>query len=470
MDHSPGKITFGLMMYVKKIFTVVIALFAVYSIAQGQARKAVADKIVAIVGDRIILQSDIWNSILDAQRNGQQVPADAACNLMEQAVISKVLMLQAEKDSLPVTDEDVEAELDQKIRYYIGQVGTQEALEEMAGKTVYQIKDEGREAVREQKLSQAMQQKIVGNVKVTPTEVKAFFDRIPTDSLPFFESELEVGQIVLFPKASRDLEEYIVAELNNYKKQIEAKTTTFDKVARSISEDGTRDRGGLMEIDRNQKDIDPVFLSTSFRLKEGEISVPVKSKFGYHLIQMIKRSGDKAQVAHIIRIPPVTEDEIKPALAKLDSIRSKIIAGNLAFNEAATKYSEDPNVKFTGPFMLNRRDGSPYVYIDDLDKDAVAVISKLKVGDISAPMPFESEEKKKGVRIVYFKSRTEPHRMNLRDDYSRIAQSTLEQKKSQTLEKWIKTKLPTYYIMVDNATGNECPDIQKYASTTPKGY
>jgi peptidyl-prolyl cis-trans isomerase SurA len=458
------------MMYVKKIIAAVIALIAVHSIALAQPKKAVADKIVAVVGDRIILQSDIWNSILDAQRNGQQVPDNAACTLMEQAVISKVLMLQAEKDSLPVTDEDVEAELDQKIRYYIGQVGTQQALEELAGKTIYQIKDDGRESVKEQKLAQAMQQKIVGNVKVTPTEVKAFFDRIPTDSLPFFESELEVGQIILFPKASRDLEDYIVAELNNYKKQIEAKTTTFDKVARTISEDGTRDRGGLMEIDRNQKDIDPVFLSTAFRLKEGEISAPVKSKFGYHLIKMIKRSGDKAEVAHIIRIPPVTEDEIKPALVKLDSIRSKIVAGNLAFNEAATKYSEDPNVKFTGPFILNRRDGSPYVYIDDLDKDAVPLISKLKIGEISQAVPFESEDKKKGARIIYFKSRTEPHRMNLRDDYSRIAQMTLEQKKSQTLEKWIKTKLPTYYIMVDNATGNECPTIQKYASVTTKGY
>ena len=455
------------MMQAKKILTALFILLAVHSIAQGP-RKAIADKIVAVVGDRIILQSDIMNSIMDAQRNGQTVPDGAVCNLLEQAVISKVLMLQAEKDSLPVTDEDVEAELDQKIRYYIGQVGTQQALEELAGKTIYQIKDDGRENVKEQKLAQAMQQKIVGSVKVTPTEVKAFFDRIPTDSLPFFESELEIGQIIFYPKASRDLEQYIIAELNNYKRQIEAKTTTFDKVARSISEDGTRDRGGLMEIDRNEKNIDPVFLSTAFRLKEGEISAPVKSKFGFHLIKMIKRDGDKAQVAHIIRIPPVTDEEIKPAIVRLDSIRTKIVENKMSFNEAASKYSDDPTVKFTGPFILSR-DGSPYVTIDQLDKDMVASIGKLKLGDISAPVAFTDEQNKRGVRIIYLKSRSEPHRMNLRDDYSRIAQSTLEEKKSQVLEKWIKTKLPTYYIMIENNTGADCPKVQQYASVI-KGY
>ena len=146
---------------------------------------------------------------------------------MEQAIVSKVLMLQAEKDSLPVTDDEVEAELDQKIRYYINQLGSQEALEEMAGKSIYQIKDDARESVKEQKLSAAMQRKIVDNVRITPNEVKAFFDKIPTDSLPFYESELEIGQIIIYPKASRELELYIIGEMNNYKKQLETKVTDF---------------------------------------------------------------------------------------------------------------------------------------------------------------------------------------------------------------------------------------------------
>lgn len=441
--------------------------------AQGQAKavKVVADKIVAIVGDRIILQSDIRNSIDDAKRQGGTVPDDAECVLMEQALISKVLMLQAEKDSLPVSDEDVEAELDQRIRHFINQVGGQTELEEYAGKTIYQIKDDARESVKENKLAAAMQQKIVGSVKITPTEVKAFFDRIPKDSLPFFESELEVGQIILFPKASRDLEQYIVSEMNNYKRQIETKVATFEQLAQRYSEDpGSKERGGKYQINRNEKTWDPAFLSASFRLKNGEISAPVKSeKFGYFLIQMMERRGDDADVRLILRTPPVTDAEIKLAMGRLDTIRSKVIAGNLSFNEAATKYSDDESAKYAGPFLLNR-DGSPYVTIDQMDKEMVAMLGKMKVGDFSQPTPFTGDGGKKGVRIVYLKSRSEPHRMNLADDYSKISQAALEEKKGQALDKWIKTKMPTYYIMVDNVTKEECPKMQQYASSELKGY
>ena len=201
------------MLNIKRILTACFLLVCFTTVAQSQAKKVVADKIAAVVGDRIILKSDITNSILDIARQGGTVPENAECLLMEQAIVSKVLMLQAEKDSLPVTDDEVEAELDQKIRYYINQLGSQEALEEMAGKSIYQIKDDARESVKEQKLSGAMQRKIVDNVRITPNEVKAFFDKIPTDSLPFYESELEICQVISYPKASRDLEQYIIGEL-----------------------------------------------------------------------------------------------------------------------------------------------------------------------------------------------------------------------------------------------------------------
>ncbi len=454
------------MRYTKRILTLCFLLFSVTAIAQSQAKKIVADKIAAIVGDRIILQSDIKNSIADIARQGGTVPEDAQCLLMEQAVISKVLMLQAEKDSLPVSDEEVEAELDQKIRYYINQLGTQEALEEVAGKTIYQIKDDARESVKEQKLASAMQQKIVGGTRITPNEVKAFFDKIPKDSLPFYESELEICQIIIYPKASRDLEQYIIGEMNNYKKQIESKLVTFDQLAKKVSEDpGSKDRGGQYQINRNEKSWDPIFMSTAFRLKEGEISVPVKSKFGYHIIQMVERNGDDAIVRHILRIPPVTDDEIKQTIGKLDTVRSKVVAGTIGFNEAAGRYSDDDAVKFAGPCVTGR-DGSSYVTIDALDKDMVTMLAKMKVGDISQPTAFTDEQAKKGVRIVYLKSRSEPHRMNLDDDYSKISQFALEEKKSKTLDKWLQTKVPTYYIMIDGETGNECPKLMRFATDT----
>ena len=454
---------------IKRTLTAVFLLFTGVIIAQP--KKVVADKIVAVVGDRIILQSDIRNSIDDAKRQGGTVPEGAECMLMEQAVISKVLMLQAEKDSLPVSDEDVEAELDQRVRHFINQVGGQAELEEYAGKTIYQIKDDARESVKENKLASAMQQKIVGGVKITPAEVKTFFDRIPKDSLPFFESELEVGQIILFPKASRDLEQYIVSEMNNYKRQVETKMATFEQLAQRVSEDpGSKERGGKYQINRNEKTWDPAFLSASFRLKNGEISAPVKSeKFGYFLIQMIERRGDDADVRLILRTAPVTDAEIKTAVGRLDTIRSKVIAGSLTFNEAATKYSDDESAKYAGPFLLSR-DGSPYVTIDQMDKDMVAMIGKMKVGEFSQPTPFTGDGVKKGVRIVYLKSRSEPHRMNLADDYSKISTAALEEKKGLALDKWIKTKMPTYYIMVDNITKEECPKMLQYASNDVKGF
>ncbi len=424
----------------------------------------VADKIAAVVGDRIILQSDVRNSVADMARRGENLPPNAECMIMEQAVVSKVMMLQAEKDSLPVTEEDVEADLDNRIRSYVNQFGSQEAVEEIAGKTIYQIKDDARESVREQKLAAAMQRKIVENVRITPVEVKSWFDKIPKDSLPFYESELEIGQIILYPKASRDLEQYIIGEMNNYRRQIELKLTNFEQLAKRVSEDpGSKDRGGQYQLNRNEKTWDPVFLSTSFRLKEGEISPPVKSKFGFHIIQMVQRNGDDAIVRHILRIPPVTSDELDQAKRKLDTVRSKIIAGTLTFNEGAAKYSDEESAKYTGPYLTNR-DGSTFVTIDQLDKDMVSLLAKLKPGDYSMPVAYENEQGKKGVRIVHLKSRSTPHRMNLQDDYSKIAQFALEEKKAKVMEKWIQNKLETYYVKIDPGTAEECPQLKKFSA------
>ena len=453
----------------KKIFTLGL-LFTILSVAvKAQSAKVVADKILAIVGDRIILYSDIQNTIADAIRNGQQIPDNAQCVLMEQALMSKVLMLQAMKDSLPVTDEEVEADLDNRIRRYINMYGSEEALQEIAGKSVYQIKEDARETVKEQKLAEAMQRKIVENVHITPAEVKVFYDKIPKDSLPFFESELEIGQIVFYPKSNRDLEKFVMDELNNYKRQVEMKVTTFEQLAQRYSEDpGSKDRGGQYQVNRNDKTWDPNFLAACFRLKnEGDMIGPIKSKFGYHLIQLVRRTGDEAVVRHILRIPPVTDAEIKAAMAKADTVRSKIIAGQLSFAAAATRYTEDEQAKFGGPFFLGR-DGSPYVTIDLLDKDLVAMLDKLKIGEYSQPVVFD-DNNKKGVRIVYYKSRSEPHRLNMKDDYSRISTMALEEKKQKVLEKWMKDKVPTYYIMIDDEI-QSCTDLSKWITDKQKSF
>jgi peptidyl-prolyl cis-trans isomerase SurA len=466
----PKTIFEDIMKKIKIIPAFCVCLFlALFAFAQPQ--KVVADKIVSIVGDRIILSSEIDNTIKDLERQQEgQMPPNAKCMIMEQAMVSKVLMLQAEKDSLPVTDEEVEADLDLRVREFIRMYGTQQALEEVAGKTIYQIKDDARASVKERKLAEAMQRKIVENVKITPTEVKAFFDRIPKDSLPFYETELEIGQIVVYPKASKDLEKYIIDELNNYKKQVETKVTTFDQLAKRYSEDpGSKDRGGQYQINRTEKVMDPAFVSAAFRLKEGEISNPVKTKFGFHIIQMVQRNGDDAVVRHILRIPPVTDEEMSQAFNKLDTVRSKIIAGTLGFAEAANKYTEDDNAKFLGPLIVSH-DGDTYNTIDELDKELVTMLDKLKLGEYSQPTQFTDDKGKKGVRIVYLKSKSEPHRMNMKDDYNKIAQMALEEKKQMALEKWLHTKIPTYYIMIDNEAVQDCPQLQKWTAEQKKAF
>lgn len=432
----------------KKLFFLLAILFSSIAVF-AQPQKIVADKIVGIVGDRIILYSDIKNTIADAARQGTAVPANAECQIIEQALISKMLMLQALKDSLPVSEEEIEAELDQRIRYFINSYGTQEQLETIAGKTVYQIKDDARESVRENKLAQSMQRKIFDNVRITPTEVQSFFDKVPKDSLPFFETELEIGQIMVYPKAARDLEKYVMDELSTYKRQVETGVATFDQLARRYTEDpGSKDRGGQYQINRTEKTWDPAFLSAAFRLKDGDISPVFKSKFGYHIIQMVQRSGDEAIVRHILRVPPVTDEEINSGISKLDSVRAKLIAGTLEFSTAAGRYTEDETAKFAGPYLTSR-DGDSYVTIDELDKDIVLALDNLKVGEYSQPLVFTDERGRKAVRILYLKTKTEPHRMNMRDDYNRIAQAALEEKKANALERWLNTRIPTYYVMLD---------------------
>lgn len=434
-----------------RISTLAIFLFAVsVGSAFAQPKKIVADKIIAHVGDKIILHSDINNSILDAQRQGTPLPPNPECILMQRALIEKALVLQAEKDSIPVNEEDLDAQLDNQIRNFIMSYGSKEVLEEVAGKTIYQLKEDFREAFRERYLADQMRKKIVENVKITPTEVKAFYDKIPKDSLAFYESELELSEIVLYPKANRDVESYVTRELNNWKEQVENGSKKFDQLAKSYSEDpGSKENGGQYSINRTEKMWDPTFLAAAFKLKEGQISPVIKTKFGLHIIQMVSRAGDDAVIRHILRIPPVTQEEIAEAQVRLDTIRTRIVEGKMLFGEAVNKYSEDESSKFSGG-RKQGRDGSGFVTIDQLDKDIVPALKGLKPGDMTQPMSFTDERGKKGVRLLFLQNRTEPHRENLKDDYSKVAGRALDEKKTVVLEKWFKDHIPNYYISIDS--------------------
>jgi peptidyl-prolyl cis-trans isomerase SurA len=400
------------------------------------------------------------------QRNagGQEVKGVDECTILDGMLIQKALVLQAEKDSLPVTDEEVEAEVDQKIRYFINLYGGKEAFEQIAQRTVYQAKMDFMQPIRETRLADAMRRKVVEGLTVTPTEVKEYFDKVPADKRIFYESEMQLDQIIIYPKASHDIEKLAIDELNEYKQQVESGQKKFEFLARLYSEDpGSKEKGGVIELNRSDsKSWDPVFFATAFRLKEGQVSAVIKSKYGYHIIQMVSRNGDDAVVRHILKIPQITQPEIDETIKQLDSIRTALQSNVMTFGEAIARFGDDVQ-KSTAGQIMNRSNGSTFLTISDMDKDMVLLMkeSNLKPGDISKPVTFTDERGKKGVRIVKMLSKSEPHRENLRDDYDRIAAKTLDQKRSGALEKWFVAKIPTFYIMIDGEYHN-CANLSKW--------
>lgn len=433
--------------YLYFLFIILGGLTSFFTFAQP--KKIVADKIIGKVGDRIILKSDIFNAISDMEHQGQQLPPNPECILLEGQLVQKVLVIQAEKDSLPISEDEIDAQLDNQIRGFIQQYGSKEVLEEVAGKTIYQMKEDFKIPFKEKKLAESMRSKIIDNVKITPNEVKDYWATIPQDSLPFYESEMEIGKIVLFPKANRDIESYAAKQLNDIKKQIETGAKKFSQMAKLYSEDkATEDQGGELHMNRNDKFWDPTFLSTVFKLKEGQISTVVKSKFGLHIILLVSRAGDDAVVRHILMVPQVTKDELNEAKSKLDSVRALLVSNKISFGEAVNKFSDEEESKFTGGIQ-QARDGGSFITIDQLDKEMVPLLKTLKPGQYSEPQMFTDERGKKGVRLVYMRSRTEPHRENLKDDYNRIATRALEEKKHGILEKWFADHIKNYYIYID---------------------
>ncbi|HZW71260.1 MAG TPA: peptidylprolyl isomerase, partial [Hanamia sp.] len=343
--------------------------------------------------------------------------------------------------------------------------GSKEIVEQIAGKSLFQLKEDFRETFKEQKLAQGERDKIVADVRITPQEVEAYYDSIPKDSLHFYGSELEVGEIVIYPKPSRDLDTYAIDQLNEYKKEVESGSKKFETLASLYTDDpGSKDNGGRYEINRNEKTWDPVFLAKAFSLKDGQISSVFKTKFGYHIIQMVSRNGDDAVIRHILKIPQISSIEVNQTKEKLDSIRSKLVAGTIDFGQAVSKYSEDQNSKFTGG-RIPARDGSTFISIDDLDKDLVLMLKDLKVGQYSQPTEFVDDRGKKAVRIVIILTKTEPHRENLKDDYDKIAQDALAEKKNAALENWFTKKIPSFYVKIADDY-KSCPEMQKWETNS----
>ncbi|MDR3679375.1 MAG: peptidylprolyl isomerase [Flavipsychrobacter sp.] len=429
-----------------------------------------ADKIVAIVGrNRIILQSDLD---IQAAQIKQQEPAQYSdtvkCVLLQQMILKKMLMEQAERDSVLVSDEEVEGQLNNRLRYFIQLYGSKEKLEQASGKTLYQLKEDNREIIREDMVSEKMQGEIMQHVKITPFEVEAFYNKIPKDSLPFYPAAVEVGQIVIDPPVSAELDAYAHTKIEDIRNQIVNGGKSFETLAGIYSNDpGSRDNGGRYDDVSRTGAFAPEFLTAAFKLQNGEISPIIKTKFGYHIIQMIQRKGDEADLRHILIRGEVTSGDFKATLAKLDSVRSQLVSGTISFPLAVGKFATDEASKRTGGMIADPQTGNTLLEINKLDPTMVLSIDSLQPGQYSQPQIFYNEAHEKSCRIIYLRSRTAPHKANLKDDYSKIQDVALQQKKAQKMQQWVITKLPTYYLRID-PDYQTCSVLQQWKTDTGK--
>jgi peptidyl-prolyl cis-trans isomerase SurA len=433
---------------VYKIGTLLFFVLCTFSVnAQPQS----ADKILAVVGrNRIVLQSELE---IQAAQMKQQDPGfndSMKCLLLQEMVLQKLLIEQAERDSVIVSDDEVEGQLNNRLRYFTQLYGSKEKLEQASGKTIYMLKEENREIIRDQMVAEKMKGEILQNVKITPAEVNAFFKKIPVDSLPFYPAAVEVGQIVIDPPVSPELDDYAYKKLQGIRNEILKGEKTFEIAAGIYSDDpGSRDNGGRYDGVTRNGSWAPEFVTAAFKLQNGEISPIVKTKFGYHIIQMIQRRGDEVDIRHILVRPELTSSDFKKALTKLDSVRAELVSGKIKFPEAVGKFATDDASKRTGGMISDPQTGSTLLDISKLDPAMVIILDSLQPGEYSQPQVFFTEAHEKSCRIVYLRTRTPPHKANLKDDYNKIQEVALQQKKLLKMQEWVKQKLPSYYLRID---------------------
>jgi peptidyl-prolyl cis-trans isomerase SurA len=427
-----------------------------------------ADKIIGVVGkNRIILKSDLETQAAQAAEQDPNFAGDARCNILQQMILQKMLIEQAERDSVIVSPEEIDANLENRIRYYISLYGSKEKLEEVSGKTVFQLKDEYRDFIKDGMLAERVQGQILQNVKITPAEVQAFYAKIPADSLPFFPAMVEMGQIVMTPEVNPEVDQITRKKLEEIRDEITKNGKDFETMASLYSEDpGSRNNGGDLGT-VNRRGVVPEFAAAAFKLQNGEISQIVKTKFGYHIIQMVRRKGEDAQLRHILIKPPYTSADYQKAMVKLDSIRTILVSGKITFQEAVGKYSTDEMSNRTGGMVTDPQTGATQLEIDKLDPTLALLTDTLKPGNYSASHVFASERGEPSVRIVYMKSISKPHKANLNDDYNKIQEVALQQKKAQKLNQWLIDKAPTYYLKVDPEY-QQCEELKAFFGTAKK--
>jgi peptidyl-prolyl cis-trans isomerase SurA len=410
----------------------------------------VVDKIIAKVDNYIVIKSELESAYQGYIAEGNQQSEDAKCQLFNRLIMNKLMVAKAAIDSVLVTDFEVDQNTSQRMNAILQNSGNSpEELERRYGKSLEQIRVELRDQIREQLLAREMTGRITKDLKITPAEVKRFYNKIPQDSLPFYSSDVEIGQIVKVAKISDAQKEESKARLRELRERI-LNGEDFNALAQKYSEDpSARSNGGEMGFVGRGAMV-PQFEAMGFKLRKGEISQPFESPFGIHIMQLIDRRGNEYNSRHILLLGNPSVDDIAKAEKYLDSLRRKIVKDSIKFEYAAKEYSDDTPTKGRGGFFTDA-DGGLHVSLREIDPVVYLAIDTMKVGSISKPLTYRTEEGKEAARILYFKAKLPPHQANLKDDWHRIQSAALAEKKDQIIEKWFVKSRQDVFINIDPA-------------------
>ncbi|MCS6982150.1 MAG: peptidylprolyl isomerase [Flavobacteriales bacterium] len=450
--------SYPVLIWTQRVFISTLALTSLANLGLPQTSQPMRiDEVVAVVGNEIILLSEVEeNARQMALQTDRPVGFKEKCQILEGLLFQKLCLEQAERDSLTVTDEQVESELNRRLDYFKAQFESVEKMEQVLGRTIPEIKKEFRAQVKDQLLIRQMEEKITGQVKVTPAEVRRFYESVPPDSLPYIPSEVELAHIVVEPKPSAAEKENVRRKLQEIRREI-LQGASFGLKALLYSEDkiSAKNQGELGFMTREQ--LVPEFASVAFRLKEGEVSEIVETPFGFHLIQLIERRGEYYNFRHILLRPKPSEADFQRAEKLIDSIYHLIGRHDtLTFGKLAELFSTDEETRNNEGRLVNPATGTTRFRVSDLDMPTFNIVNRLEPGEYSSPELFETPTGYKAFRIVKLLHRTQPHLADLQNDFETIRDAALEHKKKAIIDRWIQKKQKEYFIRV-NSTFRECP-------------
>lgn len=437
----------------------VISVFFLFSssILFSQEKGIVVDKIVAQIGDQIILMSDVETQKQQTIQAGTDVLKINVCEILEQLMTSQLLLDQALLDSISVSDEQVDAEMENRLRLLEEKFGSREKLETFYGETTSKIKDKFRIQIRNKILTQEMERKLVQNISITPKDVSAFFKSIPKDSIPFINMKLSFQQIVYYPKITKEDKKRAYDILSEVRIAIVDNGKSFETQARINSDDpGSASKGGKIEASAGM--MVPQFESTVFQLKVGEISEIIESPYGYHIIKLISRKGQDYTCLHILKIPEYSPEAIDDASNRMDTCHQLLKENKITWNDAVLRFSNDESTKQNQGIITNPITGDQTWDMEDLnqvDQQIYVLTEMMEKGDYTKPnLYIDIYERKQGFRIVRLSERYPPHIANMDDDYSLIKRAAENDKKQKTIQNWVKSKIGNAYIRIDDEYKN----------------